>query len=252
MAIKPLVERKGALVSAHRGFSKIAPENTMPALQAAFDAGADLVEIDVRMTADGALVLMHDAFVDRTTSGRGSVSALSLSEIRQLDAGGWFKRSYAGTLVPTLDEVLDWSRDRVALLIELKNSPDRDPAFLAALLDAIERNHAEDFAIPACFDHRTLAELNRRRPRWQLEIIVPCRLVDPVHAARAAGASLLSLEPDYTVAEDVEVLHAAELAVLTTVTSPGHGRVLLEMGVDVIESDDVELAISALRETGYR
>ena len=101
-------------------------------------------------------------------------------------------------------------------------------------------------------DGLPIAELNRRRPHWQLEIIVPCRLVDPVHAARAAGASLLSLEPDYTVAEDVEVLHAAELAVLTTVTSPGHGRVLLEMGVDVIESDDVELAISALRETGYR
>ncbi len=252
MAIKPFVDRRGPLISAHRGFSKIAPENTMPALQAAFDAGADFVEIDVRMTADGVLVLMHDALVDRTTSGRGLVSALSFSEIRHLDAGGWFKRSYAGTLVPTLDEVLAWSRGRLAVLIELKNSPDRDPAFVAALIDAIERNGAEDFAIPACFDHPTLAELNRRRPQWQLEMIVPCRLVDPVHAARAAGASLLSLEPEYTVAEDVEVLHAAELAVLTTVTSPGHGRVLLGMGVDVVESDDVELAVSALREVGYR
>ena len=252
MAKKLFVDRRGPLISAHRGFSKIAPENTMPALQAAFDAGADLVEIDVRMTADGALVLMHDALIDRTTSGRGSVSALSLSEIRQLDAGSWFGRGYAGTLVPTLDEVLDWSRGRLALLIELKNSPDRDPAFLAALIDAIERNGAEDFATPACFDHLTLAELHRIRPHWQLEMIVPCRLVDPVHAARAAGASLLSLEPEFTVAEDVEVLHAAEFAVLTTVTSPGHGRVLLEMGVDVIKSDDVELAISTLREGGYR
>ena len=163
--------------------------------------------------------------------------------------------AYALVLMSRLaDDVsrLKETNDRLALLIELKNSPDRDPAFLAALIDAIERNDAEDFAIPACFDHPTLAELNRRRPHWQLEMIVPCRLVDPVHAARAAGASLLSLEPEYTVAEDVEVLHAAGLAVLTTVTSPRHGRVLLEMGVDVIESDDVGLAISALRESGYR
>lgn len=252
MAIKPFADRRGPLVSAHRGFSKIAPENTMPALQAAFDAGANFAEIDIRMTADGALVLMHDALVDRTTTGRGLISDLSLSEVRQLDAGSWFGRGYAGTLVPTLDEVLEWSCGCLTLLIELKNSPDRDPAFVSGLIDAIERNNAEDFAIPACFDHPTLAELHRRRPDWPLEMIVPCRLVDPVHAARAAGASLLSLEPEYTVAEDVKVLHAAELAVLTTVTSLGHGRALLEMGVDVVELDDVELAMSALRESGYR
>ena len=134
MMIKPFIDKRGPLVSAHRGFSKIAPENTIPALQAAFDAGADLAEIDVRMTADGAVVLMHDALVDRTTSGNGLVSALSLSEVKQLDAGSWFERSYAGTSVPTLDEVLDWSRGRLALLIELKNSPDRDPAFVAAFI----------------------------------------------------------------------------------------------------------------------
>jgi glycerophosphoryl diester phosphodiesterase len=252
MMIKPFIHKRGPLVSAHRGFSKIAPENTMPALQAAFDAGANLAEIDVRMTADGGLVLMHDALVDRTTSGSGLLSALSLSEVKQLDAGSWFERSYTGTSVPTLDEVLDWSRGRLALLIELKNSPDRDPAFIVAFIDAIERNNAEDFVIPSCFDHPTLAELHRRRPQWLLEMIVPCRLVDPVHAARAAGANLLSLEPEYTVAEDVEVLHAAELAVLTTATSLEQGRVLLQMGVDIVESDDVELATSTLRESGYR
>src|SRR5262249_5347260 len=95
MAIKPFLDRRGPLVSAHRGFSAIAPENTMPALHAALDAGAQLAEIDVRMTLDGALVLMHDAVVDRTTNGRGLVSALTLLEVRQLDAGSWFGRSYA-------------------------------------------------------------------------------------------------------------------------------------------------------------
>jgi len=252
MPIRQFANRRGPLISAHRGFSAIAPENTMPALQAAFDAGADIAEIDIRMTADGALVLMHDAALDRTTTGSGPLSAMTLAEIRKLDAGSWFGPSYAGTPVPTLDEVLEWSRGRLGLLIELKNFPDRDPAFVDRLISAIETGAAEDFAVPACFDHPTLANLHHRHPGWALEMIVPCRLADPVHAARAAGATLLSLEPDFTVAEDIEALHAAGLSVLTTVTSPVQGRHLLKIGVDILESNDVGVAVSTLREYGAR
>jgi hypothetical protein len=83
-------------------------------------------------------------------------------------------------------------------------------------------------------------------------MILPCRLADPVHAARAAGASLLSLEPEFIVASDLAVLHAAGLSVLTSVKSLDHGRELLEMGVDVFESDDVDSACQTLRHLGFR
>ena len=241
---------RGPFISAHRGYSAVAPENTLVALEAALSARAHVAEIDVKMTKDGQLVLMHDATLDRTTDGHGPVSALTLAEIRTLDAGRWFDRKFAGTRVPTLDEVLAWSRGRLGILVELKNCPERDPQFIDEVIAAIERQSATDFAIPAGFDHPSLAEIHRRRPAWTLEMIVPCRLVDAVHAARACGSTLISLEPEYTVKSDVRDMHGAGLSALTSLLSIEHGRELHDMGVDFFESNDVQLARDALRALG--
>jgi glycerophosphoryl diester phosphodiesterase len=240
----------GPFISAHRGFSDAAPENTLPALQAALEAGAHVAEIDVKLTRDGQLVLMHDALVDRTTDGKGPVGAMTLAEVKQLDAGRWFDRKFAGTRVPTLDEVLAWSRGRLGILVEMKSYPERDPRFIDEVIAAIKRNQAEDFAIPASFDHPSLAEIHRREPEWALEMIINCRLADTVHAARAAGSVLLSLEPEFTVKGDVAEMHAAGLSVLTTLLSAEHGGELLEMGVDIFESSDVQLVRQTLRRLG--
>ena len=240
----------GPFISAHRGYSAVAPENTLPALEAALAAGAHVAEIDVKLTRDGQLVVMHDATLERTTDGRGPISALTLAEIRSLDAGSWFDRKFAGTKVPTLDEVLAWSRGRLGILVEMKNCPERDPRYVTETIAAIERCNAAHFAIPAGFDHPALAEIHRRRPTWALEMILPCRLVDPVHAARKAGARLLSLEPEYTVAADVRKMHAAGLSVLTTLLSIEHGRELHDMGVDFFETKDLQLAMAAIKALG--
>ena len=114
----------------------------------------------------------------------------------------------------------------------MKNYPERDPLFIDEMIATIQRNHAEDFAIPAGFDHPSLAEIHRRQPDWSLEMIIPCRLVDTVHAARAAGSVLVSLEPEHAVKADIEKMHAAGLSVLTTLLSVEHGRELLDIGVD--------------------
>jgi glycerophosphoryl diester phosphodiesterase len=240
----------GPFISAHRGFSARAPENTLPALEAALEAGAHVAEIDVRLTRDGKLVVMHDADVDRTTDGSGPVKALTLREVKKLDAGRWFDRKYTGIKVPTLDEVLTWSRGRLGLLSDMKNYPDRDPLFIEEMIATIQRNQAEAFAIPAGFDHPSLAEIHRRQPDWPLEIIIPCRLMDTVHAARAAGAVLLSLEPEHLVKADLEDMHDAGLSVLTTLLSVDHAKELFEMGVDFFESDDVALIRKALNHLG--
>jgi glycerophosphoryl diester phosphodiesterase len=92
---------------AHRGYSAVAPENTLPALAAAILAGCTYVEFDVRTTADGVPVVFHDRTVDRTTDGSGHVWDLTLDEVSRLDAGSWFSPAYAGVRVPTLAEVLD-------------------------------------------------------------------------------------------------------------------------------------------------
>jgi glycerophosphoryl diester phosphodiesterase len=104
---------------AHRGYSSVAPENTLPALVAAGPAGATLVEFDVRTTADGVPVVIHDRTVDRTTNGAGAVWELTAGEIRALDAGSWFSPAYGAVRVPLLTEVLDVLAG-ARLLLEIK------------------------------------------------------------------------------------------------------------------------------------
>jgi glycerophosphoryl diester phosphodiesterase len=104
---------------AHRGYSAVAPENTLPALAAAGRAGATFVEFDVRTTADGVPVVIHDRTVDRTTNGTGAVCELAADEIRGLDAGSWFAPAYAGVRVPSLAEALE-ALSAPRLLLEIK------------------------------------------------------------------------------------------------------------------------------------
>ena len=107
-------------VIAHRGFSGIAPENTLPAMRLAIDSGADMVEFDVRTTKDNQLVVIHDATVERTTNGTGYVSRYTLQELQALDAGTWFSQAFSGTQVPSLKEVLQLCNGSVYMNIEVK------------------------------------------------------------------------------------------------------------------------------------
>lgn len=247
MPITLLAARAGRpLISAHRGFSTAAPENTLAALDAAWRVGATVAEIDVQLTRDGHAVLMHDRTVDRTTNGSGLVKDHTLAELRALDAGAWFDRRLAGERVPTLDEVLDWSRGRLGLLIELKNYPYREMPLVERVIELVESHRAEEVVVLAGFDHVMLADVHRRRPSWPLEMIVNARLADPAHAARACGAALVSLEPQFCLEPDIQALHAADVAVLTTLLSPAHAPELLRWGLDVFESDDAGMVATAL------
>ena len=105
---------------AHRGAMATHPENTLPAFQAAIDAGAHMIEFDVQLTKDNELVVIHDLSVDRTTDGSGRVAGLNFAEIRQLDAGSWKSPEFKGERVPTLDEVLEIMPVNIWLNIHLK------------------------------------------------------------------------------------------------------------------------------------
>src|SRR3972149_8380299 len=95
------------ILFAHRGASAHAPENTLPAFELALDQGADGVELDAKLSADGQVVVIHDRTVDRTTDGHGRVSDLSLAVLRSLDAGGSYSDQYRGVKIPTLEEVFE-------------------------------------------------------------------------------------------------------------------------------------------------
>lgn len=105
-------EWKGPIVVGHRGNVHHAPENTLPAFEKAIELGATLIEIDIRETRDGVLVVIHDETVDRTTNGSGRVDEMTLAELKALDAGSWFDPDFAGERIPTLEETLRFLRDR--------------------------------------------------------------------------------------------------------------------------------------------
>ena len=104
----------------HRGAAARAPENTMAAFKKAYVDGADAIELDILKTKDGRFLVMHDDTVDRTTNGQGLVKDLTLEEIQKLDAGSWFDGKFAGEKAPELGEVLDWAKDKIHVVIEVK------------------------------------------------------------------------------------------------------------------------------------
>ena len=145
--MNPLLDPDARLVIAHRGASAEAPENTLPAFEAAVRRGADAIELDVRVTADGAPVVIHDATLDRTTDRTGPVAAHTLAELRSADAGWHFTRDLGRThpyrggdaRIPTLGEVL-WTFPKLTVLVEIKE-PQAQEAVRRVLLqeDAVAR-----------------------------------------------------------------------------------------------------------------
>lgn len=109
------------LVIAHRGASFVAPENTLLAFRLAAELGADAIEIDAKLTADGHAVIHHDRTLDRTTDGSGPLSAITLEELQRLDAGSHLDRKFAGECIPTLRQVFQEIGDRLLMNIELTN-----------------------------------------------------------------------------------------------------------------------------------
>jgi glycerophosphoryl diester phosphodiesterase len=126
------------MVIAHRGFSGRYPENTLKAFEEALKLPIDAVELDVRRTKDGVLVVIHDETVDRTTNGKGKVRDLTWSEIQKLDAGSWKGKEFAGERIPRLEEALQLINARVVVFLEIKE-PDTAPQVVEALrqLDAL-------------------------------------------------------------------------------------------------------------------
>jgi glycerophosphoryl diester phosphodiesterase len=123
---------------AHRGAGKVAPENTLTAMRVGYAHGYRMVEFDVKLAADNVSFLLHDATLERTTSGRGRADALLWRELSRLDAGGWHSAKYAGEPLPTLASIARWARAHgVACNIEIKPTPGRERETGAAVaLDA--------------------------------------------------------------------------------------------------------------------
>lgn len=158
------------VVTAHRGASHVAPENTLAAMSAAVEAGADFAELDVGLTRDGQVVLMHDRTVDRTTDGTGDLGDLSLDEVRALEAGSWFGEAFDGEPIPTLREVIRFAKGRLKLNIEIKTSRE-EPTIAAAVVEIIRSESFGNDCMVTSFSRETIEEVKRIAPELQTGFI---------------------------------------------------------------------------------
>jgi len=129
---------------AHRGASAFAPENTMAAFEKAIELGADVIELDLHLTRDNEIVVIHDDTLDRTTDGSGPVHQRSLGELMRLDAGRWFGEGFAGQRIPRLAEVLDRFAGRVPLALEIKAGSTFFPGIEEKVVSALRQRAVID------------------------------------------------------------------------------------------------------------
>lgn len=222
-------------IVAHRGMNRFAPENTYASAALCVEPGFAYVEIDVRTTADGVLVVMHDATVDRTTDGSGKVAEMTWDQLRTLDAGSWFGPAYAGQRVPRLDEYLAWAKGKVGVYLDVKD------ADAQALIDAVNAAGVRDDVFFGCNENAFLAGLRR------LDSTIPIKITfknegDIEAAANDFNAAILELDAKTMTPE--RVARVRELGMRPMLYTNKNDRDLfarsLDAGVELFNIDHVE------------
>lgn len=157
------------LIIAHRGASGLAPENTLSAFKKAIDVGVDRIEMDLRMTIDGEIVVIHDKTILRTTNGRGSVRKLSLNRLKKYSAGGWFHPQFINEKVPTLREVIELVNGQTTLLLEIKNGSPYHHGIERSIVNLVNEYDANDWCIVQSFNDKVLDNF-RKLPNLNSDI----------------------------------------------------------------------------------
>ncbi len=239
----PFALRDDVEIIAHRGFSAEAPENTVAALLAGVDAGADAVEFDLHTAGDGTPVLLHDEKLHRTTDGRGRVTDLSADELASLDAGSWFGEAFAGEPVPTLDAALAAVADPgIRIYAELKGY--RRIEDLDGVVETVRAAGRLKHTVFISMDWAALARVRRVEGDALVGYIVNKRSRAEDALSRAAGdpRALLDFDARILLRDRSWAVRATELAIplaTWTVDTIDDARTLLEAGVPRITTNRV-------------
>lgn len=224
---------------AHRGYSSVAPENTLAAVAAGMRTGAEYVEIDVHTTADGLPVVLHDQTVDRTTEGSGDVAVLPGAQVTALDAGSWFSPAFAGQHLPTFAQVLDLlETGSSTLLLEIKGP--ETSAEVERVVDMVVEAGLEDRVVLQSFDVAALRSAREHAPQIPRGLLRGSLDADPVAVAQGLGAVMYNPSATALLARPSVVadLNEAGIAVMPyTVNSAADWARLTEIGVDGVITD---------------
>lgn len=233
------------LVIAHRGASSIAPENTMAAFKKAFEIGCDAIELDVHLSKDEHVVVIHDNLLDRTTNGSGFVKDYTLSELKDFDAGKYFSEEFAGTKIPALSEVLEFiSALNIKLIIELKGDYEK---LDMKVVELIHRYNCEDKAIISSFNHNYLKNIKNNSPSILTEVDLLFTFENIIEYAKKLKVDIIC--PIYFFAEqlsrwNIQRLKKNNIKLYTfTVNREEKMIELIEKRVDGIMTDKPDLLL---------
>jgi len=238
-------------VCAHRGASETHPENTLPAFQEAIRLGAHMIELDVRMTKDGELILLHDDTLDRTTNGKGNVSDFNLAEVKRLDAGAWKDSKFTGTRIPTLSEAIDVMPKNIWLNVHIKEDT-AVSRMTAELLLAKKRQHQ---AFIACQTHAADAV------RQVSQNLMICNMERLENSEAYVDSTIsmdtkfiqLKIRSDAKLPDLVEKLKKKQIKINYYFADTEEKlKKLFKVGVDFPLVDNLEVMINAAKEIGIK
>ena len=239
------------LVIAHRGAARDAPENTLAAFRLAAEMGADAVELDARLSADGAVVVHHDLTLDRTTNGAGSVSERSLAELKALDAGGKFDPRFAGEQIPILDEVFGAVGRRLLINIELKNYESVFDRLAETVVRIVCRHGLERRVLLSSFNPFALRTARRLAPEVPRALLVWVGQKGWMQAALRRLTVFEAYHPQDSMTDRVTIAdqHTQGRRVnVWTVNEVERMRELLLLGCDGLITDVPDVARQAVRD----
>ncbi len=246
LTIREAFATRPTLIFGHRGAMANAPMNTLAAFQAALEQGADGIELDVHLSQDEQLVVVHDFAVDETTDGSGDVMHLTLSELKRLDAGGWFSVDFAGARIPTLAEVFDAFAGKLYFNVELKSRPADGRALETAVADCIRRHSMTEQTIVSSFDAQCLQRFRLICPQ-----VMMAYLHGPHVSALMDEVSHEARHPWHDVIDEAYMRWARAAGYLVnawTVNDAERACALQNLGVNGIITDSPAATISALNQ----
>ncbi|MFC7060536.1 glycerophosphodiester phosphodiesterase [Halobacillus seohaensis] len=230
---------KKTLIYAHRGASKIAPENTLPAYQLASESGADGLEIDVQLTKDRVPVIIHDESVHRTTNGTGFVQDYTLEQMKKLDAGSWFSTNFSDCSILTLDEFLCWFQPlSMVLNVELKTNVIEYKDIELIVYNALKHHQMLDRTVLSSFNLNSITKIHDIDPNVQTAFLTSTKRYNLEKFAKHHGASSLHVKYRLLDKRLVKQCHSISMPIrVYTVNRPLYMQKCFKLRCDGIFTD---------------
>ncbi len=248
--LRDALNSRETLIFGHRGAMARAPMNSMAAFELAGEQGADGIELDVHLSRDSQLVVIHDDTVDATTDGQGKVADMTLDQLKRLDAGAWYSDEFAGQGIPTLDEVIDAIGESLFINVEIKSPRESVDRLENRLASCVRRHNMRERIIVSCFDPVIL-----RRVKQMMPMVLMGFLYQPdMPAAHYLPLKELWHEarhPRHDMVDEGYMRWARAQGYFVnvwTVNDPRRALQLKRLGVNSIMTDDPATIISALRQ----